>query len=75
MGFAYRYASWSPQTESPGIGAAAFTPFLLWGRRDFSLNYLVCQKPPEYLRWRVLWPCSAILIQEKYRRPRWILTS
>jgi hypothetical protein len=39
------------------------------------LHYLVCQKPPEYLRWRVLWPCSAILIQEKYRRPWWILTS
>ena len=43
--------------------------------RDFSLHYLVCQRPPEYLRWRVLWPCSAILIQEKYRRPWWILTS
>jgi hypothetical protein len=44
-------------------------------RRDFSLHYLVRQRPPEYLRWRVLWPCSAILIQEKYRRPSWILTS
>ena len=44
-------------------------------RRDFSLRYLVRQRPPEYLRWRVLWPCSAILIQEKYRRPWWILTS